>query len=246
MAKGATTELAKPVETAVAVAKPADDVRHGGVSASDLEMPKVLVLQDLSPDVKARIGLAPGQVINSISKEVLGNLFIPLFPFKNYAKFVKGQIAPEWSTSDRLDPRVEAGLKWGKDEKGETVNPTVTEFLSFLTLFQDADGAFNMEVPLVLSFKKTALRSGKQFLTLTQMKGSKPMYAYAYTLNVREKSGNNNTWQEPFVSVPKDKAQHELAQATVDQAAALAARWRPLVTNLNVVDDAAASEETPF
>ena len=91
------------------------DEATGGLTGSDFEIPRVLLLQKLSPDLEdpELKHLEAGMYINSVTKEILKLSFVPLFAFKQYAEFEAGGKLI-WSTVNRNDPRVVKGLKWGE------------------------------------------------------------------------------------------------------------------------------------
>lgn len=200
-----------------------EDITHGGISSKDLELPRVNILQALSPDViEDPAEFKPGTIINSITKEILPPKFIPLFAFKQYAKFDEdGKL--DWSTMDKTDVRVEEGLVWTKDDKGESVPPEVTEFLNVLCVFED-----DTEMPLILSFKKSSLKLGRQFLTLIALKGSG--HGQWYSLATKQKQDGQKNYFVPKVVPSKDAVPAELSEAC----AAMVATFKPLIQNIKV------------
>jgi hypothetical protein len=208
-----------------------EDAKHGGVTSSDLEIPRALILQGLSPDV-VEGGLKAGIIINSLTKETLDDQFVALFPFKQYIKFTDdGKV--EWKTIDRTDPRVESGLQWVGDEA-----PAVTEFINMLCLWR-VGGEWDTSMPLILSFKKTSLRIGRQFntlLSLSQTQG-KPYYAVPYRIKTFLKQDGQKSWYLPKVS-PVPSKESKLPKEVLEAAGAYAAQFKPLIKDLptEVVD----------
>ena len=225
-----TTEIAK---TNANTALITNDVEHGGLTGKDLEIPRATLLQPTSPDLQEYAELKAGQYINSVTKEVLTGPFAPLFAFKQYAKFnEEGKM--EWSTVNRNDPRVVEGLQWVDDQR-----PAVTEFLNVMVVFKS-----NPELPLILSFKSTALRVGKQFMTLVSMKG-KPSYHFWYELSTKLNKKGSQSWYSPIVKMVTPTEDHKVSEEDIAQFAAMASSYSPIVRNMPV-DAAEATEEAPF
>lgn len=197
-------------------------VESGGISGSDMEIPRCSLLQSTSPVLKDNKNLNEGEFINSVTQEVLSGRFIPLFPFKQYAKFsMDGKL--EWTTVNRNDPRVINGLKWIDNQK-----PEVTEFLNFMIVMEA-----NPDIPLILSFKSTSLKVGKQFLTLLELKRTKtkkPYYAYTYELGSKVQARGAQSWFVPKIGMPTEK--HEVENHSVY--ADMVSQYQPLVQNVNV------------
>jgi hypothetical protein len=208
-----------------------EDVSHGGMSGTDLEIPRALVLQGLSPDVQEG-GLKSGLVINSLTKETLDDKFIALFPFKQYVKFTEeGKV--DWKTINRNDPRVTEGLEWVGGEP-----PSVVEFINMLCLWK-VGGEWDTSMPLILSFKKTSLRIGRQFNTLLALSQSqgKPYYSSVYRIKTFLKQDGQKSWYLPKIS-PVPTKEEKLTKEVLDAASAFCAQFKPLIKDLpaEVVD----------
>ncbi len=228
-----TQELAKRPDSPLAAG--GVDVEHGGTGSEDLVIPRVSILQALSPDVREG-GMTPGVVINSITKETLGDRFLALFAFKQYIKFDEaGKM--EWKTINRNEPRVAEGLEW-KDDKP----PVVTEFLNVLCVFE-IDGEWDLSMPVVPSFKKSSLGIGRQFNTLLQMRkrSGKPEYHTPYLLSTFEKQDGQKAWFQPKI-VPAPKAKAKVAKDVTDQVVELAKGFLPLIHNITVAGGGAEED----
>jgi len=213
-----------------------EDVSHGGISSEDLEIPRVLFLQALSPDV-AEGGMKAGTVINSITKETLGKEFLALFPFKQYVQFDDSNKLL-WKTIDRRDPRVEAGIKWDGDTP-----PTVTEFINVLCIFKQ-DGEWDTTLPAVMSFKKTSLRVGRQFITLLSVRGAagvKP-YETVYNLSTFEKQDGLKRWFLPKI-IPAPKKEQKIDKPTLAACVELVKGFKPLIHQMPVEQTASDEEQ---
>ncbi|MFA6100371.1 MAG: hypothetical protein WC750_05920 [Patescibacteria group bacterium] len=166
----------------------------------ELEIPRAKLVQFTSGEAKAQNKddkRDAGVLINSLTKEALGEFFIPIFKFTNFIQwnpmkkedpnfdpaFEKGEMV--FSTSERRDPRVVEGIKFGPN--GEA--PKVTKYMNFLCYF------VGHTYPLVLSFAKTSFAAGKRLNTLTQVGGG-DMFSCKYKLVVEMKE---NAGQSFFV-----------------------------------------------
>lgn len=135
----------------------------------DLIIPRAKLLQALSPEV-AEGDMKSGMIINSLTKEPLPQLFIPIFKFTNWirfnpresskpgydAKFGPGDII--WRSSDPYDKRVIEEGKFGDD--GE--RPLATKFLNFFSLFP------GVSMPIIVSFSNSSFKTGKELISLAQ------------------------------------------------------------------------------
>ena len=225
------TDLATRPAGALAMAK-SEDIKHGGTTSNDLEIPRATILQGLSPDVLEG-GLSAGKIINSLTKEYLDPTFLALFPFKQYIEFGAKGGADEGKvirkTIDRTEAWVEEGLVWKEDKA-----PAVTEFLNILTLFKTG-GEWDTSMPLILSFKKTSLRIGRQFNTLLALSqtAGKPYYSVPYSIKTVLKQDGNKSWFIPKVSpIPSKEA--KLDKDVLTAAAMYCAQFKPLIKEMPV------------
>lgn len=165
---------------------------------SDLEIPRASLIQFTSEAAQAEDKserIDPGTLINSMTKEELKKEFIPIFKFTNFIQwnprkkddpnfdmaFEPGAIV--LSTTDRRDPRVVEGIKFGSN--GEP--PKVTKYLNFMCYFVDSP------YPLILSFAKTSLKAGTRLNSLTQFSGG-DMFSNKYKLSVKQQESNGTKY----------------------------------------------------
>lgn len=166
----------------------------------DIEIPRVRLLQALSPEVAA-LGstLKPGQIVNSITKAVMPEHFMPIFKFTNWIRFNPRDARKEgfdpaykpgeliWTSSDPTDERVIKEGSWGPDG----TPPLATKFLNFFCYFP------GQETPVILSFSRTSFKAGKHLLSLAQMlvKDGKPadMFQGKYKLGSKQEIGATGT-----------------------------------------------------
>lgn len=145
---------------------------ESGVEQEDLIIPRAKLMQALSPELAELPNLKTNCIINSLTKELLPETFIPIFMFKNYIKFnprKKDDLGFDtnyepgaliWRTNDPLDPRVKE-TKFG--DNGEL--PTATTFINFFSYFP------GVPMPIIISFSKTSYKVGKQLLSLAKFSG---------------------------------------------------------------------------
>jgi hypothetical protein len=163
---------------------------EGGVAQEDLVIPRAKLLQALSPEVQEN-GMKQGLIINSLTKEVLPEKFIPIFSYKNYMRFnPRDKKSPNynqnfepgdviWQSTDPEDPKVQAETAWG--ENGE--RPLATTFLNFFSYFP------GVPMPLIISFKDTSYKAGKQLLSLCKFCGG-DMFSREYKLTAKLEANN--------------------------------------------------------
>lgn len=189
---------------------------QGGLTNKDIITPRAIILKEEKNGVKA------GTFVNNITLEPLPSLFIPLFCFKNYAKF-DTKLKVEWSTLNANDPRVKSGLSWDDGKK-----PSVTEFLNFVIFFEEQP-----VTPFILSCKRKSIKTGRNAHTMFLMgcglgvpqEGASEQYINKrrYGLSTVRKQDGAYSWFEPVFSVPKDKQVHfindEMLQNSLTEAA---------------------------
>lgn len=135
---------------------------------SDLIIPRAKLMQGLSPELDTNHDLRSGMIINSITQEVLPEVFVPIFKFTNWIRFnPRATDAPGfdpnfepgdiiWRSNDPNDARVQTEGVFGPN--GE--RPLATKFLNFFSVFEGG------EMPVVVSFCNTSFKTGKQLLSL--------------------------------------------------------------------------------
>lgn len=168
---------------------------EGGINQEDLIIPRAKLIQALSPEVAEGLGFKPGAIINSLTKEILPDEFIPVFMFKNYIRFnPRSKADPNfdtafepgaviWKSSDPEDPKVLAETKFGAN--GE--KPVATTFLNFFSYFH------GVPMPIIVSFSKTSYRAGRQLLSLARFCGG-DMFSRKYRLFSQMESNDIGTY----------------------------------------------------
>lgn len=166
------------------------------VDKSDYIIPRAKLLQDMSPEVKAEGStLKPGQIINSLTAEVLPVTFVPLFWFPTWIRFnprnkkdngFDGNYAPGaliWMSKDPNDPRVLTEGQFG--DNGEV--PLATKFLNFFSIF------LGHAMPIIVSFSKTSYKAGKKLITLASLTGG-DMFGKQYNLTSKLAHTDDNEY----------------------------------------------------
>ncbi len=181
----------------------------------DLVIPRAKLLQALSPEVvekaKAPDGtvLEPGMIINSLTKEILPDVFIPVFKFTNWIRFNPRNKKEEgfdpafepgaiiWRSVDPMDPRVQEEAKFGPN--GE--KPLAIKFLNFFSFFP------GVSMPIIVSFSKTSFNAGRRLLTMGQFSG-KDMFAKKYALAAKQEASDAGVYFVLTVE-PREEASEE-------------------------------------
>lgn len=154
------------------------------VDKDDFIIPRAKLLQALSPEVKAEGSkFKAGQIINSLSLEVLPTTFVPLYWFPQWIRFNARKAGERgwdpsyasgamiWRSKDPADPRVLEEGKFG--ENGEV--PLAIKFLNFFSVF------IGHSMPVIISFSKTSYKAGKKLITLASLTGG-DMFSKQYNL----------------------------------------------------------------
>lgn len=202
-----------PMSNALAV--PGRGFEGMTIEREDLVIPRAKLLQPLSPEV-VKDGMKAGQIINSLTQEVLPTRVVPIFCFKNYFRFNPRKRedagfdaaydagAMIWRSTDPDDPRVQAETKFGPN--GE--NPLAMTCLNFFSLFP------GIPMPLIASFTKTSYRAGKQLLSLSRFCGG-DMWSRAYQLGVEQTTNDKGTFYVFTVKVigTSDETERQQAEA---------------------------------
>lgn len=162
--------------------------------SNDIIMPRVFLLQAGSPLVKEGDFVA-GEIVNSMNQERLGDTFVPIFYWKEFAKFnpkdrdkrnfdpafEPGEII--WRTRDHNDPRVLSECSFGPNSE----KPTAVTFFNFLCLFEGTD------YPLVLSFSKTSYGAGKKLFSLAKF-ANEDMFNRKYEIGTKLKTNEHGSF----------------------------------------------------
>lgn len=177
--------VTKVTETAVEIIKAAEEY-DSNIGNEDLILPRVELLQALSPTVVTGDKSA-GQIVNNITKEDLGEkiTLVPVYLTKNWIRWRKREEGGGmmWRSNDPSDERVITESKWGADGS----KPLATAYLNFLCLIEGG------EMPIIVSFANTNYKTGRKWLTLTKMSSGR-IWDSQYELSAHSQTNNKGTF----------------------------------------------------
>lgn len=186
--------------------------------AGDVIIPRVKVIQTLSPERKDRIA-DEGDIINSLTKERLnGKVFIPVFKFNNNVWWKDRSegggiqcIARDGRIGMLSDGTTRAcaacrRCEFDNSKQGKEALPTCTKYINFFGFFAGE------RMPIILSFSKTSYNEGKKLYSLARVT-MQNMWNYGYTMCEKLMSKGNNEWYVPVMTAagPTDEADREFA-----------------------------------
>jgi hypothetical protein len=180
-----------------------------GANREDMIIPRAKILQPTSPEITGtdrNTSFHTGEIINSLTKDILPETFIPIFKFTHWVRFnarkrdEKGwnpDYGPGkmiWKTNDPDDPRVETEGQWGRFEDNiwvvDPVNggpPLATKFMNFFSMFPGCP------MPVIVSFCKTSYPAGKTLLSLCAFSGG-DIFKRKYKLKTIMKENDQGTF----------------------------------------------------
>lgn len=158
----------------------------GDIGQEDLIIPRVKLFQGNPTEAEQYPNAKGGQILNSLTAETLGGLFVPVFQTFEWIKFnARNSKDPDfdpsyepgamiWRTTDPKDDRVAGDPDAWKHKT-----------IKFLCYFE------GQPMPLILTFAKTSYAAGKKLLSLAKFSGlSMFMRKYKLTSKKEEKEGN--------------------------------------------------------
>lgn len=216
----AKTEVAVREEKSTALAIPLEDMAADagggfeGVTAKDVTVPYLAILQSGSPQVKrgdpAQIpGASEGDIFNTATKEVYkeGLRLIPCAFQKRYVEWVDRDQGGGFVAS-HADEAILAQTT--KDEKGKARlangNVIVTTAYHYVLVVRE-DGTF---YPAIMALASTQLKKSRDWVGLMQglkIKTSRGMvipatYSHSYKAGTTTQKNNFGTWQGWDLSAP--------------------------------------------
>lgn len=214
-----------------------------GVSASDLIIPKMLLMQNTSEYVGDKKA-AMGDIVNSQTLEVLGGekspvSLVPLKMYKTWRVYDMDSGQPEFLRQEAVTADNEK-LPWEDTEENEDGKkiPIRRDLCMnfFCLLYKEVQSG--EAFPVVASFKRTSIQAGRQLATQIFMQAclNRPPYAKTALLSVKTQKAEKNTYAVFEISkgadLPKDHAD-------------LAALWLKRLAEITYkVDEADESEAT--
>lgn len=141
------------------------------ISSSDLRLPRIALLQSLSPQVQNNGEVfKAGMFIDTLTQDVMTVpiTFTPVFLFKNVIKW-----KPRAEGGGMLWKTVNPTAEQLKETQFDGANkPTADMYINAVCLVQGQD------TPLVVSFCKTNLKAGQDLITLATLSGCAWKYKY--------------------------------------------------------------------
>jgi len=213
--------------------------------ANDMIIPRVKVIQTLSPERKDKIA-NEGDIINSLTKDKLnGKVFIPVFKFNNNIWWRDRSdgggircIARDGKLGTMSDGTnlVCASCKrceFDNTKQGKESLPTCTKYINFFGFFAGE------RMPVILSFAKTSYNEGKKLYSLAKVT-MQNMWNYGYALNEKLQAKGGNEW---FICVPTPAGATE--ESDRDFGLSMYKMYRNSIKNLEYDMEDNTSDNTP-
>jgi len=173
--------------------------------AGDLIIPRVKVVQTLSPERKDKIA-EEGDIINSLTKEKLnGKVFIPVFKFNNNVwwkprsegggiQCLSRDGKTGTTSDDRTMPCAQCRrCEFDNTKQGKDALPTCTKYINFFGFFAGE------RMPIILSFSKTCYNEGKKLYSLAKVT-MQNMWNFGYKLSEKKMAKGGNEWFVPVMT----------------------------------------------
>lgn len=195
-----------------------------GITANDIIIPKVLLMQAISQAVKDRKCFA-GEFLHSIDEVVMPSPieFIVLNYFKEILTYEdKKYVKKEAWTHDK-----EMNLEREKIVNGIVIQQTISHNFTII-LTKDIEEM--TPFPMVVSFKKTSVKAGKKLCTQLLMLeefGAKPQDK-TFKLTSKEESGDNGSYSVFEIGG---------GRKTTEEERAVAYKWAARLQTVKVIVD---------
>jgi len=192
------SDLIKAQDTSVSTQVKAPRGLENRTDQSDLILPRAKKIEAMSPEMQdeacVKSGVMPGKIINSITKEVLPEKFVPVFFFKQFIRFNASKMGERgwvdgfgprdivYITQDAKDPRLVKDAAWEGD-----LPPVTMTFLNFLSVFE------GQQMPIIVSFGGTNYKAGRELLSLASFKGG-DLFSNKYRLTTKKVDGDKGSY----------------------------------------------------
>jgi len=192
------SDLIKPQDTSVSTAVRAPRGLENRTEQSDLILPRAKKIEAMSPEMQdeacVKNGVMPGKIINSITKEILPEKFVPILFFKNWIRWNANKMGERgwvdgfgprdmvYMTQDPKDARLVKDAQWAGD-----IPPVTTTYFNFLSIFE------GQEMPVIVTFGGTNARAGRELLSLATFKGG-DLFSNKYRLTTKKVDGDKGTY----------------------------------------------------
>jgi hypothetical protein len=214
--------------------------------AGDMIIPRVKVIQTLSPERKDKIA-EEGDIINSLTKQKLnGMTFIPVFKFNNNIDWRDrrdgggirciardGKIGEGSDGSRKLCAQCKR-CEFDNTKQGRDAAPKCTKYINFFGFFAGE------RMPIILSFAKTNFNEGKKLYSLAKVT-MQNMWNHGYTLDNKKMAKNGNEWYIMVVNPAGPTSAEDRAFA-----ASLYQSYRTTIQQVAMdLEDASTNEAAP-
>ena len=149
--------------------------------SKDLQLPRTLLIQKTAKLVDE--GCKPGTIINTLTKEIINPVFIPLVMFKYWDLYAPegDKMVYRGRVIDKNDPKLE-GRKFYGDAEGKATAVSVIAFISLIDMR-----------PMVVAFSKSSYGAGKKLYTMATM-AKRDLFSLKYKLKVVSKTNKHATY----------------------------------------------------
>lgn len=198
-------ELSRMNQTAMTNAQGNMPLGFEDEEAGDVIIPRVKVIQALSPERKDKIA-DEGDIINSLTKDKLNEkTFIPVFKFNNNVWWRDRSegggincIARDGKVGTKSDDTqimcaACRRCEFDNTKSGKEALPTCTKYINFFGFFEGE------RMPIILSFSKTSYNEGKKLYSLAKVT-MQNMFNYGYKLSAKLMSKGGNEWYVPVMT----------------------------------------------
>jgi hypothetical protein len=172
------------------------------MSADDMLVPRLLIMQPLTPRVADGDGeVKPGEIwLSSLDIQLIDKgeecFFIPVFHYKEWIKW-GDRDANEGMLDRSTDPQGELAMSAHRREKRETpkgpVN-VVTQYHNFIVVFPH----LGLEKPFLISCGKSNHRHGQELLALSAYRGERPLCAGKYSVAAKQEANRKGEKYQAF------------------------------------------------
>lgn len=154
--------------------------------AEDLTLPRAHIVQDMKSE-KEKYGkdAKEGTIVNTLTGEIIkGKKFVPIMGWKEWIKWKEPRgSGMEYKTRNKAEVPPE-DLSWNNGK------PSVTEYMNWVVVFDGCD------MPVVLSFSSTNMKTGKTLATLQQIAGGG---FNLYALEIKDQKNDKGAWVAPII-----------------------------------------------
>lgn len=226
------TEIMKKEDSSMTIG---DHMAATGVSASDLIIPKLLLMHNTSEyvgDGKAKLA----DIVNSQTLEVIGGIdspieIIPLKLYKTWRIYDMTKSPPEFIRQDAVTSKNEKDSYEGNENGTPIRRDMCLNYYVLLKKEVDENEAF----PAVVSFKRSSFYAGKalatHFFKMAALK--RPPYSQSVMITTSKMKKDTNTWA--VMGIGKGTNLNETDLATAE-------KWLKLVSSVSTHVDEVAEE----